>query len=63
MGAACTDSRTSIEKQIDEFRVMMNRAPNLKRYAYNKTHLTTFTRAMANGQFGGSVFRPLGSYT
>lgn len=35
----------------------------MKRYAYNKTHIATFTRAWSNGQFGGSVFRPLGSYT
>lgn len=63
MGQACTDSRTSIEKQIDEFRITMSKFPSMKRYAYNKTHIATFTKAWANGQFGGNVFKPLGTYT
>lgn len=63
MGAACTDNRTSIEKQIDDFRLMLTKPPNLKRYLYNKTHVATYTSAMANGQFGGNIFKPLGSYT
>jgi len=41
----------------------MDRFPDMKRYTYNKTHVTTFTSAWGNGQFGGSVFKPLGSYT
>lgn len=41
----------------------MDRFPDMKRYTYNKTHVTTFTSAWGNGQFGGSAFKPLGSYT
>lgn len=63
MGPICTDSRTAIEKQIAEFDKMLSSTPNLKRYTYNKQHMITFTKAWANGQFGGSVYKPLGSYT
>lgn len=61
MGQACRDNRTSIEKQIDQFRIMLYKFPNLKRYLYNKTHVTTFTKAWSSGQFGGNVYKPLGS--
>ena len=61
MGQACTDNRTTIEKQMDSFLKMMRTTPNLKRYTYNKTHQATYLRAWANPQFGGNVFKPLGS--
>lgn len=61
MGQACRDNRTSIEKQIDQFRLMLYKFPNLKRYLYNKTHTATYTKAWSSGQFGGNVFKPLGS--
>jgi len=63
MGQACRDNRTSIEKQIDQFRLMMYKYPSLNRYLYNKTHVATFAKAWSSGQFGGNVFKPLGSYT
>lgn len=62
MGQACRDNRTSIEKQIDQFRLTLYKFPNLKRYLYNKTHVATFTKAWGNSQFGGNVFKPLGAY-
>ena len=63
MGPICTDSRTAIEKQIDEFDKMFSKMPSLTRYTYNKMHCMTFTKAWSNGQFGGNVYKPLGSYT
>ena len=63
MGPICTDSRTAIEKQIAEFDKMLSSKPSLTRYTYNKMHVMTFTKAWASGQFGGNVYKPLGSYT
>ena len=63
MGPICRDSRTAIEKQIDEFDKMLSSMPSMKRYTYNKMHIMTFTKAWNNGQFGGNVYKPLGSYT
>lgn len=62
MGQACQDNRTTIEKHMDSFLVMMRKQPNLKRYLYNKTHSATYLRAWASPQFGGNVFKALGSY-
>ena len=63
MGTICRDSRTAIEKQVDEFDKMLSSMPAMRRYTYNKMHTMTFTKAWANGQFGGNVYKPLGSYT
>ena len=42
---------------------MLSSMPSMKRYTYNKMHIMTFTKAWNNGQFGGSCYKPLGSYT
>ena len=42
---------------------MLSYMPSMKRYTYNKMHIMTFTKAWANGQFVGNVYKPLGSYT
>jgi hypothetical protein len=42
---------------------MLSYMPSMKRYTYNKMHIMTFTKAWASGQFGGNVYKPLGSYT
>ena len=63
MGPICRDSRTAIEKQVDEFDKMLSYMPAMRRYTYNKMHTMTYTKAWANGQFGGNVYKPLGSYT
>ena len=61
MGAACTDNRTSREKKVDDFKKMMALPPNLTKYSHNKNNITAFTKAWANPQFGGSVYKPLGA--
>ena len=42
---------------------MLSSMPSMKRYTYNKMHIMTFTKAWNSGQFGGNVYKPLGSYT
>ena len=61
MGSACSDNRTDIEKQVADFIAMLNKMPNVTRYAANKTNVATFTNAWASGQFGGNIFGALGS--
>ena len=61
MGQACTDNRTSREKQVDDFRKMLTLPPNLLKYQHSKNNTTVFTKAWANPQFGGNVFKPLGA--
>lgn len=60
MGGACSDNRTSVEKNIDDFLRMIKRMPNMKQYAYSKTNTANFTRAWLSRSFGGSVLSPLG---
>ena len=62
MGGACSDNRTSVEKQIQEFLLMLRRMPNLKRYMHGKERSVNFTKAWANPVFGGSVLQPLGVF-
>ena len=61
MGAACTDNRTSREKQVDDFKKMLSLPPNLTKYTYSKNNTAVFTKAWANPLFGGNVFKPLGA--
>ena len=63
MGSACcSDNRTTIEKQVDEFICMLNVKPDTSRYAFTTTRQTQLTKAWANGIFGGTCFNPLGIY-
>ena len=61
MGSACSDNRTIVEIQVDDFIYMLRNLPDLKRYSGNKTNQLTLTNAWASGQFGGSIYNALGA--
>ena len=61
MGSACSDNRTAIEKQVDEFLYMLRNQPDLKKYRGSKTNNATFVKAWGSAQFGGNVFSALGA--
>lgn len=58
----CGDSRTAIEKQIDQTLYMLRRGPSLKRYQLSNERNYTFNSAWSSVYFGGSVLNPLGAY-
>ena len=60
MGGACSDNRTTIEKQVDDFLTMLKRTPDTRKYLHNKTNALTFAKAWASPVFGGSVLLPVG---
>lgn len=60
MGACCSN-QTAIEKQISSFLIMLRRMPNMSNYGQSKERQTTFTRAWASANFGGSVMNPVGA--
>ena len=61
MGSACSDNRTTIEKQVDEFLRMLSKQPDLSRYLQNQDRRTTFQKAWNSPVFGGSVLKPVGT--
>ena len=62
MGSACcTDNRTIVEKQVDDFIYMLRYKPDLTKYAGNTTNQLTLTNAWASGQFGGNIYTALGA--
>lgn len=62
MGAACSDNRTTIEKQVDEFIRTLRVKPNTASYAASKERQLNFAKGYASTVFGGSVFGPTGVY-
>jgi len=60
MGASCSDNRTSIQKQVDDFLRMLKVSPKVLGYSKNKKNTLTFSKAWSNPVFGGSVLSPLG---
>ena len=63
MGAACSDNRTTIEKQIDDFLLMLKKMPDLTKYKHSKTNVATFTKSWASPIFGGCVLNAVGTRT
>ena len=61
MGNACSDNRTIIEKQVDDFVYMLRQMPQVTKYTANASNVATFTTAWSSAQFGGTIFGALGS--
>lgn len=47
-GCCCSDGRTTIEKQIHEFLLLLRMMPNMTKYKKNASNVTTFTTAWNN---------------
>jgi hypothetical protein len=62
MGAACSDNRTTIEKQVDEFLRTLRTRPDTSRYAFSKERQLEFNKGWTSIAFGGSVLSPTGIY-
>ena len=62
MGAACSDNRTTIEKQVDEFIRLLRVKPDTSRFNFSKERQLEFNKGWASTVFGGSVFNPTGIY-
>ena len=62
MGAACSDNRTTIEKQVDEFIRTLRVKPDTSRFAFSKERQFEFNKGWCSTVFGGSVFNPTGTY-
>jgi hypothetical protein len=61
MGATCSDNRTTVEKQVDEFIAMLKNCPDLSKYAGDKQRQQTFLNSWKSKIFGGSIFDPVGT--
>lgn len=62
MGAACSDNRTTIEKQVDEFIRTLRVKPNTIGYGFSKERQLNFNKGWISTVFGGSIFNPTGVY-
>lgn len=61
MGASCSDNRTDVQRQIDEFLALLRSAPKFNQYQGNQESAAHTTKGWGSSVFGGSVLNPVGS--